>query len=225
MYNNRERYNKEREVRWKMARDGEQPAIEALVRKMNKRFSDNIIPVRYDNIWFERYDPKHIEWVKGCSDYYLCISSSENNNIYMYTEVKIKNTCFDATIKGGTRSGQQVSNYGCASFYLDIVPVYSNMNQFCEIANIDKNNFLIMFTDSSFNSIRLISLLEINSLLQNGWNGVRISEFGAGYGSRSYLIPIDATHKVEDLTVNQIRNYSANALSLPTSNMIKEQII
>ena len=135
--------------------------------------------------------------------------------MYMYVEVKIKNTSFDATINGGIRRGQQISNYGCASFYLDIIPVYRNMNDFCERANIAKSNFIIMFTDSQFNSIRLISLEEINNLIQYGWNGVEISEFGAGYGHRSYLIPIDATHRVEDLTVKQITNYTSDILSMP----------
>ena len=45
MCNNRERYNRERESRWGMARNGEQPAIEALVKKFNERFSDNIVPI------------------------------------------------------------------------------------------------------------------------------------------------------------------------------------
>lgn len=216
MCNNRERYDREREIRRGMAREGEQLAIEALVRKINERFTDNITPVRYDNLWFERYDPRNIEWVKGCSDYYLDISSGESNSIYMYIEVKIKNTCFDATINEGIRSGQRVANYGCVSFYLDIVPVYGNMNKFCELTNIDKNNFIIMFTDSNFNSIRLISLSEVNNLVQNGWNGVEISEFGAGYGRRSYLIPIDATHMVEDLSGEQIRNYTSTMISMPT---------
>lgn len=199
MCNNRERYEKEREARREMAREGEQPSIEALIKKINTRFTDNIIPVRYDNIWFKKYNPRHIEWVKGCSDYYLDISSN-NDRRYMYIEVKIKNTTFDATVYGGIRSGQEISNYGCVSFYLDIEPVHRNMNDFCDRANIDKNNFIIMFINSNFNSIRLISLLEINNLIEYGWNGVDISEFGANYGRRSYLIPIDATHRLEDLS-------------------------
>ena len=214
MCKNKERYYREREARWGMAKEGEQPAIEALVRKFNERFSDNIVPIRYDNLWFERYDPNQVEWVKGCSDYYLDISSNGNDSVYMYVEVKIKNTTFDATITGGIRSGQQISKYGCASFYLDVVPVHRNMNDFCERANINKSHFIIMFTDSKFETIRLISLSEINSLIQNGWKGAVISEFGANYGKRSYLIPIDATHNIDNLSDNQIRNYLSKTISI-----------
>ena len=214
MCNNRERYNRERESRWGMARNGEQPAIEALVKKFNERFSDNIVPIRYDDIWFERYNPNQVEWVKGCSDYYLDISSNGNDSVYMYVDVKIKYTTFDATVYGGIRSGQQISKYGCASFYLDIVPVHRNMNDFCERANINKGNFIIMFTDAKFETIRLISLAEINNLIHNGWKGSIISEFGASYGERSYLIPIDATYRVEDLSDNQIRNYLSHTISI-----------
>ena len=69
MCNNIERYNIEREVRWGMAKEGEQPAIEALVRKFNDSLSSNIIPIRYDSIWFKKYDPETVEWVKVCIDY------------------------------------------------------------------------------------------------------------------------------------------------------------
>lgn len=78
MCNNRERYNREIEARWRMA------AIEVLVRNINNRFTDNIIPIIYDEIWFDRYYPHDVEWVKGCSDYYLYISSNGNKSNYMY---------------------------------------------------------------------------------------------------------------------------------------------
>lgn len=215
MCNNRDRYNRERDVRRRMARDGEQPAIEALVRNINNRFTDNIIPIRYDEIWFDRYDPNNVEWVRGCSDYYLDISTNGNRSKYMYVEVKIKNTYFDTTLTGGVRAGQQIANYGCVSFYLDIVPVYENMNKFCEIANIDKNNFVIMFISSDHTSIRLISLAEINNIVEHGWNGVPICTFGAGYGQRSYLIPKDATHTIDDISIETMKSYLSNTLSVP----------
>lgn len=214
MCNNRYRYNIEREQRWGMARNGEEPAIKALVQRINNRFCDSIVPQRYDDMWFRIYNPENIQWVRGCSDYYLDILSNGNYRTYMYIEIKIKNTCFDATINGGVRSGQVISNYGCASYYLDEY-VHNHMNEFCNRANIPTNSFVIMFTDSNFNSIRLISLCEINNLLANGWNRAVISTFGADYGSRSYLIPIDATHNIDEISANQLAGYTSNVLSIP----------
>lgn len=216
MCNNRERYNREREKRWWMAKIGEKPAIEALVRKINNKFNKKIVPKRYDDIWFKEYDPNIIEWVRGCSDFCLDITVGANNHIYIYTEVKIKNTEFDGTVYGKVlRNGEKMSNYGCKSFYLDIDPVHKHMNEFCDIANIDKNTFVIMFADSNFNSIRVISLEEVNQLINNGWNKQPISKFGRGYGKRSYLIPVNATHRIEDLTGEQIIKYASTRLSKP----------
>lgn len=113
------------------------------------------------------------------------------------------------------RAGQQIANYGCISYYLDVALVYGNVNEFCEIANIDKNNFIIMFIDSNHTSIRLISLAEINNIVEHGWNGVPICTFEAGYGQRSYLIPKDATHTIDDISIDQIRHYLSNDLSVP----------
>lgn len=221
MCNNRERYEKEKEKRFWLAKEYEQPAIESLSKYLNNRFRKcNIKPIRYDDIWFEKYDPETIKWVRGCSDYCLDITK-EDRHIYIYTEVKIKNTSFDATINGGIRRDQYISKYGCCSYYLDIY-VCNHMNKFCDKADIPKNSFIIMFTDTNFNSIRLISLEEVNNLVENGWNGNIISTFGANYGSRSYLIPIDATHNIEDISGKHIKHYSSNNFSTPKINIVSK---
>ncbi|MGU8437166.1 hypothetical protein [Clostridium perfringens] len=213
---NKIRYNNERNIRWSLAKKGEPKAIEALAKAISdKDYFVEVSYTRYDSIFFQKYNPKEYEWVKGCSDYYLTFSSDTKGELYSYVEVKIKNTTFDATLNGGYRFNQQISNYGCVSFYLDVEPVYRNMNSFCELNNIDKNTFLIMFINSTYDCIRVISLKEINDLIINGWRGVPISTFTARYGQKSYLIPKDATHDIKDLTEMDIMGYTCNTIAIP----------
>ena len=132
----------------------------------------------------------------------------------MYVEVKIKDTTFDTTLTGGKRQNQLISNYGCVSYYLDLY-VVDHMNEFCERANIKKNSFIVLFINSDFDSIRLISLDEINSLLKNGWNNQKISTFKGGYGSRSYLIPVDATYDINNISLKIFMNYLSDEVNFP----------
>ena len=89
------------------------------------------------------------------------------------------------------------------------------MNKFCERANIKKNNFIVLFINSNFDSVRLISLDEINSLVNNGWNNQKLSTFKGGYGSRSYLIPVDATNDINNMSLDFFISYLSDNVNLP----------
>lgn len=219
MYNNRtqhneRRYKSEKYNRWGKAKNKERPAINALANKINEKFGFNVSFKRYDSIWFNSYDPNKCSWVRGCSDFYLIIDLMDDTKKIMYVEVKIKDTTFDATLRGGKRQNQQISNYGCVSYYLDLY-VVDHMNKFCERANIKKNSFIVLFINSNFDSIRLISLYEINSLLKNGWNNQKLSTFKGGYGSRSYLIPVDATNDINNIPLDFFISYLSDDVNLP----------
>lgn len=219
MYDNRtlhneRRYEYEKDNRWNKARNKERPAINALANKINEKLGFNVSFKRYDSIWFNSFDPNKNNWVRGCSDFYLIIDLMEDTKKIMYVEVKIKDTTFDTTLKGGKRQNQQISNYGCVSYYLDLY-VVDHMNEFCERANIQKNTFIILFINSNFDSIRLISLDEINSLLKNGWNNQELSTFKGGYGSRSYLIPVDATNDINNLALDYFYTYLSDDVNFP----------
>lgn len=203
-----------RNTRWNKAKNQEHPAINALANKINEKFGFNLSFKRYDSIWFNSYNPNKNTWVRGCSDFYLIINLMNDAKKIMYVEVKIKDTTFDATLRGGKRQNQQISNYGCVSYYLDLY-VVDHMNKFCERANIKKNSFIVLFINSNFDSIRLISLDEINSLLKNGWNKQKLSTFKGGYGSRSYLIPVDATNDINNISLDFFISYLSDDVKLP----------
>ena len=219
MYGNRtqhneRRYKSEKHNRWNKAKNKELPAINALADKINEKFGFYVSFKRYDSIWFNSYDPNRNKWVRGCSDFYLIIDLTDDTKKIMYVEVKIKDTTFYTTLGGGIRQNQQISNYGCVSYYLDLY-VVNHMNKFCERANIKKNNFIVLFINSNFDSIRLISLDEINSLVNNGWNNQKLSTFKGGYGSRSYLIPVDATNDINNMSLDFFISYLSDNVNLP----------
>ena len=219
MYDNRtnhneRRYKSEKYDRWNKARNKELPAINALANKIYEKFWFNVSYKRYDSIWFKSYDPNKNYWVRGCSDFYLIIDVMKDTKKIMYVEVKIKDTTFDTTLRGGKRQNQQISNYGCVSYYLDLY-VVDHMNEFCERANIKKNSFIVLFINSDFDSIRLISLDEINSLVKNGWNNQKLSTFKGGYGSRSYLIPVDATNDINNISLDFFITYLSDDVNFP----------
>ena len=138
-------YNQERTKRWNMAKDKEPEAIDAICKILTRITGTEISFRRYDEIWFNKFDPRkeENEWVKGASDYVIEI----NNNRYIYAEIKIKSVKFKKTVTGGlTRKGSNIAKYGCESFYLDIVPVYKNMCAFVDKVNIDSDKFLIFLS-------------------------------------------------------------------------------
>lgn len=139
-----DQYNIEKEKRWKMAEIGEEKAI--------KKIADIICLIigipknkatygRLDEIWFNIYSPeKNIEeWVKGCPDYFIKIFLDSDNEKYLYIEIKLKSVGFRKTLRGGrTKTGSNIPDYGCVSYYIDKVPVLSNMNLFCKKTGLDK---------------------------------------------------------------------------------------
>lgn len=176
---------------------------------------------RYDERWFMLYHPedKGNEWVKGAPDYTVRISENQ----FFYTEIKIKREKFRKTLHGGmTERGTLIQNYGCMSYYLDRVPVYRNMTDFSQKTGIPAKNFLLLFVDPETDSIRAISLTEINKLIRNGYNGGPICEIQEGYGKNvdgerapSYLIPERATHGICPEDADYFRSCIARDLVTP----------
>lgn len=169
---------------------------------------------RFDDMWFNKFDTRlpRNEWVKGAADYCL-----DFKNALIYAEIKIKTQNFHKTVSGGkTQAGSQIIPYGCESYYLDIHPVWKNMNLFCEHLHINKDAFVIFFCNSDCNEIRFISLTRINELIECGYRGAPLNRFSEGYGivtsegrrAENYLIPIDATINLFDFNVDA---FDANA--------------
>lgn len=204
----REQYNNERVRRWGMAKYGEPRAAQRIAELIEEKIDDSVSINRYDVIWFSQYEPSvENEWVKGSADYYMTISLN-NRNYTLYSEIKIKSQEYRKTIWGGrTARGSNISRYGCTSYYLDIIPVYRNMNDFCDKVGINKESFIVCFVSEDNNNVNIISLAEINDLINNGWNNMNICTYGEGYGQRCYLIPKDATHDLEQMDESDIMNY------------------
>ena len=215
-------YRSERQERWNNAAQYEEYSIQAIVAKIQRLDTNNEIK----NISYERYDKKwlneNIEWTKGCPDYKVKIEFTSEQVLLF--EVKIKNKEFLKTLTGGaTRNGSVVPNYGCTSYYLDVEPVYKNMNDFCINTKISSNSFVIAFvkapnTNQENTEIRVISLAKLNYLLQhnNGnkeWNNQPICYFKEGYGQGTYLIPKTATTDLDKLTIVDIQKMTMSAES------------
>ena len=212
--NNKDLYNQERKKRWKMAKDKEPEAIGVICDILSTVSKSHIEYSRYDEIWFEKYNPSfpENEWVKGASDYVIEIEKQR----YIYAEIKIKSQKFKKTVQGGmTKKGSYITPYGCESFYLDIVPVYKNMCEFVEKVCIDSNKFVIFFVNEKMEEVYAISLKEIKKLIKDGYRSKPICIFSEGYGTSTeygaapnYLIPVDATHKVDEGIKEYIQKYS-----------------
>ena len=216
---NRELYDLERDNRWGMAEEKEPEAIKKICGIIGDRYGIHTYPQRYDVVWFQQYPPElpENEWVRGAPDYLITIES-QNCNFYIYAEIKIKAKKFRKTVSGGTtRRGSMISNYGCESYYLDVDPVYKNMNVFANKAKIDKKCFLLFFIDEDFKEINLISLEKINKLVTDGYRGSPMSIFSEGYGTRrvdgfparTYLIPIFSTYNLKKIPIERMLTYSS----------------
>lgn len=213
-------YQSERSVRWSMEDNQAMGVIMTFLDVVANRLElprDRVEVRRLDDYWFDVYSPDKVEWVKGCPDYFGLIFSG--NIRFLFFELKIKkNGEFLLTKTGGkTKLGTQISKYGCTSFYLDIVPVLKNMNDFCDNAGLPKDKFLVLFAEpgAGANGINLISLDAINSMIANGWNGMAIQQFGEGYGKPTYLIPREAMTSLTDLTSTQIMGLASERSILP----------
>lgn len=208
---NRNLYRTEREKRWNMAKEKEPQAIKFICDELQRMSGHIFEKTRYDEIWFRRYSVNNEKWVRGASDYLIRI----DRNKYVYAEIKLKSVLFRKTLTGGkTKKGSEIANYGCESFYLDVVPVYKNMCAFVEKANIDSRNFLIFFVDEEVSRVYVISLDEIQQLIKNGYKGQKLCVFSEGYGTKTeygaapnYLIPKLAT---TELNAQYILEHSCN---------------
>jgi hypothetical protein len=201
-----------------MAENGEEPAANSVLAQIHNKLSTNDgASIRLDNLWFEQYDmnlPVN-EWVKGTPDYVVSINHNDTTK-YFHTEIKIKDEEFRKTQNGGTtRAGSTIPNYGCPSFYIDIEPVYRNMQDFANNSGLPKSKFIITFYDRGNDSHHIITLEEVENILQNGWNGIQIGEFGEGYGERTYLIPRNATRNLNNLTETELLELSLDSVILP----------
>lgn len=211
------RYEKERSQRWELGEKGEPiiaKAVRDIVKALRKARTD---VVRYDELWFEKYSPEENEWVRGCPDYYI---QTENGEVF-YIEVKVKSKPWDATIGGN--KWKRIPRYGCASHYLDEEPVYKNMNDFCVKTGLNKNNFLIVFSDINKKDLRVISLQEIVNLISTGYLNSPIGRYSGGYGinnngerATSFLIPVDAMKNANDSGLNEyLSKHFENKVILP----------
>ena len=236
MDNKAPQYSAEKSRRWELGKEGEPKAIRVISEYLSKYLGnlDSVVEYRFDDMWFDKFDinlPRN-EWVKGSSDYCL-----DFPNALIYAEIKIKTQTFRKTVSGGkTKAGSQISSYGCESYYLDINPVWKNMNLFCERLHINKDSFVIFFCNSNCTEIRFISLARINELIECGYLGKPLNRFSEGYGivtsdgqrAENYLIPIDATINLFDLDVNTLdANAEHNILisCIKTNKKEKENVV
>lgn len=209
---NSHRYAAERVYRWWSADEGEEPAMERVVADVQKLLGRQISLefIRYDKIIHQKHNPDlpENEWAKGCPDYALRIQL-ENQEVFYYClfEIKLKYEEFRKTVTGGkTRHGSDIAKYGCESYYLDIVPVYQNMLNFCAEMRVDKRAFILAFASPNA-PIRIISLSKIESMVRDGWLtmlegeevNIRLCIYGEGYGQETYLIPKDSTRRLIDI--------------------------
>lgn len=201
----RKSYNEEREKRSQLEQQETPNVVNVFLDTVAEKIRikrELVEGLRMDTQWFDAASPNEFEWVRGCPDYFGVIFSGEMN--FLFFELKIKDDGeFNKTIYGGiTKGGSVIAQYGCTSFYLDIVPVHRNMNEFCDNTGLPKEKFLVLFSSpkAAADNIYVISLAEINDIVDNGWNGIPIQAYGEGYGKVAYLIPKNSTRKLSTLS-------------------------
>ena len=214
-------YIADRAARWKLETT-HAPALEATlaaaIAKIFELPTSSVEIHRFDKYWFEAHDPQSCEWVKGCPDYFAIIFGSKIR--YIYIELKIKNVEFQKTVSTAprrTQAGSWTPPYGCPSYYLDIDPVFRNMNAFCKNSGILPIQLQVLFAkpDATADEMRLISLDAINNLILHGWNGIMIRPYGEDYGKETYLIPKDATKPLLSLTREDFLMSASDVLAVP----------
>lgn len=211
-------YNSERKERWELAKAGEKDAMAKIFQTLKRSFP-NAKYSRYDIAWFSFVKPSSTEWVHGVSDYVVAFSKEEG----IFAEIKLKQKMFRKTKFGGTTAnGSLVPNYGCESAYLDERPVFSNVRTFLEMFSISKDSFFFFFVGAETNLTYAISIAEIETLLENGYNGTAIGTFGEGYGTKvgngravCYLLPINAMHILGQNDKEYFENKTTPKIILP----------
>lgn len=214
----RQNYVNERERRWSMAKEGEEPAIKYICSALSQVLGvdeSKVIYTRYDEIWFGKYNLKEYEWVKGCPDYSVEFALSDKQ--YCYVEIKLKAIEFLKTMHGGyTQNGSRVRNYGCTSYYLDIDPVYTNIKAFAEKLGHSKASIWLGFVKTDLSEVRLITLHSLQEIIEHGWRGAPLCQFAEGYGLPTYLIPKDATVDISSLNQSMISSSTMDNFILPS---------
>ena len=221
-------YHNQRQKRWTMENQNANKILKIfsvyLLKKLPFLSKDNIKFQRFDKLWFNAYSPKDNEWVKGCPDFICALSNRERK--FLFIELKIKDDgIFRKTLRGGvTKIGSVIPNYGCLSFYLDIIPVYKNMKDFCVNTLLPTSNFLILFAknNADHKDMFLITLAEIDTIIQTGWKGIKIAEFGEEYGQKTYLIPQDATTPLPNITEEYIYSLLHECKFIPNPLLLNE---
>ena len=216
-------YNNERSVRWDMADRGEGSAIVKICDIFSRILEiprDRVSHTRLDEIWFEKYDPTILEneWVKGVPDFIVKILLGKEK--YVLIEIKIKSKEFRKTVKGGnTKGGSVIPVYGCNSYYLDIKPVYTNINDFALRANLKFSSYILAFVKDDFSEINMISFAKIKKLVSDGWRKdgkiILIGKYGEGYGQNAYLIPKDATINATSISKEKLEKVLMDFCPLP----------
>lgn len=109
-----------------------------------------------------------------------------NSNSLFYLKIK-KLIRYQGTTQG---NGSSVPKYGCDSLLLG-KHVYKNICAFVKNAGIRPEFYHIAYLDGT-NSVAIISLAQLNTLLEKGYNGITIGEYP---GKRPdlpnrYMIPV-----------------------------------
>ena len=197
---NAERYVRERTARWGMADIGEEKAIKKITATIAEKTGRKVGSFRLDELVHKKRPPELFEWAKGCPDYAAYMDDGA-----VMIEIKLKAAEFRKTAAGGrTKFGATIENYGCPSYYLDIYPVWNNMNAFCSKMRLPTGKFIVAFFNADALSCRIISLAKINRVIKEGWRRfdrkIPICRYGEGYGKETYLIPRDAAPPLESIS-------------------------
>lgn len=194
---NYRKYDQERSMRWGKASAAEQSSIDAFCRRLSGLTTLKAENERYDTRVFRRFPPDEHPWARGAADYEVIVAGC----FRFLAEIKIKDQKFRKTMFGGaTRRGSAIPKYGCESFYLDVDPVYKDIHLFIRKTGVDPRTFWLIFTDSAGSHFRVISVRDLDDLIENGYHGVKIGVFSEGYGTltddgpaKTFLIPELAT--------------------------------
>ena len=209
---NKERYSKEMAARWAKEKEKEHSILESICHTWNKLLNTSLQFERFDQNWFNLFPPEIESWVRGVPDYQIKLS---DGNV-LWTELKIKDHAFRKTAQGGTtKQGHVIPNYGCESFYLDVEPVWKNMNLFCEKTGLSERHFFLFFATPE--DIRYIPLYIINQMMkQHFWIHPKtkeqmtlMSDYQEGYGKTCMLIPHICTASIFNsrLDLNKFQTY------------------
>lgn len=138
-------------------------------------------------------------YLRGVPDLKLIV-----NGIPYYVEIKIKRSRYRNTIRGS----RTVNAYGCASQYLDIVPVYENLLAFSDHFSINKESIILLYcVNPKANKNMKLPLnpsdwvfegIDLKTLKMN-IDANRYQQYGQGYGHTTWLVRCDDLISLKDL--------------------------